>query len=155
MKRFVVIIVLFLILSVDGYIYFIGNEAYSSYDDLSDCREYFFSEYFDGGNGKFGVLDVSIPAELGHGWIWDSDYREMKGNSYKNGVNYNSESWLYSEEIDLTGRSNATLAFRSVTRYFHDIRTQARLMISSDGGDSWTEGAGMWWIDSVEIYESK
>ncbi len=181
--------------STDGYICFTGNDTYSSYDDSSDKREYFFTEYFDDGNGKFSTLDVSVSAELGTCWMWNSDYQEMKGSSYKNGVNYDCESWLYSDEIDLTSRRNATLTFLSVTRYFHDISAQARLMITSDGGDSWTEleipalenasdnswteksvslnawigktvqiafaykgmteGAGMWWIDSVEIYESK
>ena len=63
----------------------------------------------------------------------------MKANAYKNGVNYDSESWLISDEINLTGRESAIMQLQYAVRYMSNINEQARLKVSLDGGNSWKD----------------
>ena len=75
-----------------------------------------FSETFASGQGAFVIQDVVMPSELSYVWAHNSQYSCMKASAYV-GQNYETESWLISPSIDLTGVSTASLSFEQAVNY--------------------------------------
>lgn len=120
-------------------VFFPGTIMEPSYEMAPNSAEVFYIEDFNSATNRFTVKDVLLPEGFQSGWFWDSKSKLMKANAYKNGVNYNSESWLISDEIDLSGRKSAILQIYYAVRYMSNINEQARLKVSSDGGNSWED----------------
>ena len=66
--------------------------------------------------GDFQIINVKKPDDLNYVWNWDSRYG-MKASAYVNSVYYETDSWLVSPAIDLSGKSDATLSFAQAWRY--------------------------------------
>lgn len=66
--------------------------------------------------GDFQIINVKKPDDLNYVWNWDSRYG-MKASAYVNSVYYETDSWLVSPAINLSGKSNATLSFAQAWRY--------------------------------------
>lgn len=118
-------------------VFFPGTIMEPSYETAPNSADVFYIEDFNSATNRFTVKDVLLPEGFQSGWFWDSKSKLMKANAYKNGVNYNSESWLISDEIDLSGRKSAVLQIDYAVRYMSNTNEQARLKVSLDGGNSW------------------
>ena len=123
----------------DEYVFFPGPLMEPSYEMAPNSSEIFYMENFKSATNSFTVEEVLLPEGFPSGWFWDSESNLMKANAYKDGVSYNSESWLISDEIDLSRRKSAVLQIQYAVRYMSNINEQARLKVSSDGGNSWED----------------
>lgn len=104
--------------------------------------ETIFSESFANGQGNFTIQDVALPGELTYVWSYASDYSCMKASAYV-GQAYETESWLVSPAIDLSGVSTANLKFDQAVNYAVP-QNALSIMISTDySGDvntaDWSE----------------
>lgn len=120
-------------------VFFPGTIMEPSYEMAPNSAEVFYIEDFNSATNRFTVKDVLLPEVFSSGWFWDSNSKLMKANAYKNGVNYDSESWLISDEINLTGRKSAIMQLEYAVRYMNNINEQAKLKVSLDGGNSWKD----------------
>ena len=121
------------------YVFFPGPVMEPSYEMAPSSADIFYVEDFNSATNRFTVKEVLLPEVFPSGWFWDSNSKLMKANAYKNGVNYDSESWLISDEINLTGRKSAIMQLQYAVRYMSNINEQARLKVSLDGGNSWKD----------------
>jgi len=79
----------------------------------------FLYESFTNGQGLFTTHDINID---GIGYVWEAvpsgQYTGyMKASGYLNGINYATESWLISPQIDLTNATSAILTFSSAAKF--------------------------------------
>lgn len=121
------------------YVFFPGPIMEPSYEMAPSSADIFYVEDFNSATNRFTVKEVLLPEVFPSGWFWDSNSKLMKANAYKNGVNYDSESWLISDEINLAGRKSAILQLQYAVRYMGNINEQAKLKVSLDGGNSWKD----------------
>ena len=75
-----------------------------------------FSESFANGQGNFFIEDVLLPEELTYVWSHDANYSCMKASAYV-GQAYETESWLVSPGIDLSGADSPTLKFEQAVNH--------------------------------------
>lgn len=96
-----------------------------------------FSETFASGQGEFTINNVEVPNEMPDVWTWQSSYKCMVATSFSTSgyINYPSESWLISPEIDLTKAENATLSFDRVLYKVNNITLWAK----EAGSENWSE----------------
>lgn len=104
-----------------------------------------FSETFaNSSKGNFTIYNVKLPSALSDIWIPTATYG-MKATAYDKNTNYESESWLISPTINLSGATNPVMVFDYVTRYFENPARDATIQISENyqGGDpssaTWTQ----------------
>ncbi len=99
--------------------------------------EAIFSETFASGQGEFTINNVEVPNEMPEVWTWQSSYKCMVATSFSTSgyINYPSESWLISPEIDLTKAENATLSFDRVLYKVNNIT----LWVKEAGSENWSE----------------
>ena len=93
-----------------------------------------FNETFANGQGDFTIQNVVMPSELTYVWKHDSQYACMKASAHvggSGGTDYETESWLVSPAINLSGVNSAKLTFGQAVNY---ASPQGRLavMISAD-----------------------
>lgn len=116
-----------------------GFEFVDSPDD-ENPGETIFSETFSAGIGDFTIENVTIPQSMEAIWKYDSKYG-MVATGYANNENFDSDSWLISPEIDLTGRTSASVSYEQALNFFADIataKTQATINIRETGSTDWT-----------------
>lgn len=98
-----------------------------------------FSETFASGQGEFTIENKTLPEDGSAVWTWEtrSGNSYMKATSFKTDgfINYSSESWLISPEIDLTKVENATLSFERVLYKVNNITIWAK----ESGSENWNE----------------
>lgn len=96
-----------------------------------------FSETFASGQGEFTIDNVEVPNEMPEVWTWQSSYKCMVATSFSTSgyINYPSESWLISPEIDLTKAENATLSFERVLYKVNNIT----IWVKESGSENWNE----------------
>lgn len=98
-----------------------------------------FSETFASGQGEFTIENKTLPEDGSAVWTWEtrSSNSYMKATSFKTDgfINYSSESWLISPEIDLTKVENATLSFERVLYKVNNITIWAK----ESGSENWNE----------------
>ncbi len=105
-----------------------------------------FTEKFSSSQGAFTIEDKQKPDEIEAIWQHDPDGQGygMVATAYSggdNGVNYASESWLISPEIDLTNRASAYMLFDHAGNHFDvpKLREQATLKVTADNGSTWND----------------
>ena len=101
-----------------------------------------FSETFANDQGAFTIQDVILPSELTYVWFHDDSRKHMKASGYVSHA-YETESWLVSPAIDLTGVASATLSLEHAVNYASPNNALS-VMISTNYSDnvvtaSWTE----------------
>lgn len=96
-----------------------------------------FFESLEKGIGNFTIENVKVPESMTAVWEYTSQYKCMKATAY-DGADHESESWLVSPEIDLSGCTDCYFTFEHAGRYFGDVTQEATVWISKDGGE-WTQ----------------
>ncbi|HRU63785.1 MAG TPA: DUF6359 domain-containing protein, partial [Paludibacteraceae bacterium] len=94
-----------------GVSYFELEDGTSGGTKPSDTSDVIFSETFANSKGDFTIVDVIKNPALSYIWTHDASYKCMKASAYANSTNYESESWLISPAINLSGKTNVTLNF--------------------------------------------
>lgn len=138
-----------------------GTEAEFVLDNGSSGFEG-FSETFANGQGDFVIQDVIRPDALSYIWSHSSNYGFMKASGYVSGSSHDTESWLISPSIDLTGVSTVSLSFEQAVNYYSPPTDYLSVMISTDYNgdvttanwtvlnlDQWPEGANWTLIPST------
>lgn len=94
-----------------------------------------FFESFESSIGNFEIEDVKVPEQMSFVWEHSSQYKCMKGTAFDNPSNYESESWLVSPLIDLSGYEDAYLTFEHAGGYFGTPSEEATVWIAEEGGE--------------------
>lgn len=95
------------------------------------------SETFETSQGNFSIVNVTLPGESSYIWKWDT-YGYMKASSFIGGSAKESEGWLISPAINLTGKASAMLSFEHTGKYFSSNKlTEQEVMVSTN----YSEGA--------------
>ena len=111
-----------------------------------------FSQAFKtAGQGNFSIDNKNgLPEGLSYVWAHDDRYG-MKASGFLNNVNYDTESWLVSPEIDLSSAKKPVLTFRHALNFFSDIskaKTEATVWVK-EGNGAWTQLSGIKYPDSL------
>lgn len=100
--------------------------------------------------GEWTVSDKNKPSEIADIWKYNSSYG-MVATAYANSTNYDSESWIISPKIDLSGLTTATLTIHHAINFFSSVdvaKTQAVVAVSTDG-TNWTDLTLTGWPDKL------
>ena len=133
-----------------NYIYSLNGETEVEVDQTVPGGPWIYSHSFVGGLGDFTIDDKKTDPALD--WVWNHDikYACMKASAYisideDNGINYETESWLISPVIDLSGKSEAYLTFEHATNFFNTatLQDEAAVWIKEDGDADWTKLSGV------------
>lgn len=107
-------------------------------DTPSDDLTTIFSETFESSQGDFTIEDKHLGTGISYVWTHDSDYGYMKASAFA-GSSVESESWLISPVVDLTGATNCQLSFTHVGNFFKGtMPDNAKVWGRAEGG-TWTE----------------
>jgi hypothetical protein len=127
----------------------------------------FLYESFTNGQGTFIAHNINLSG-LDHVWevIPSGQYTGyMKASGYLNGINYATESWLLSPEIDLADATSAKLTFSSAAKFQNGVLSdEVTLWVAEEpnsafDADEWTQipipnypTAGTWtYVSSGDI----
>lgn len=95
------------------------------------------NETFAANQGNFTIANVTLPSGSTYVWQWDA-YKYMKASSFVGGGAKDSEGWLISPAMNLTGKTSATLSFDHAGKFFTASKlTEQAVLVSSD----YTSGA--------------
>ncbi len=96
-----------------------------------------YEEAFTANQGDFKIENVTLPDDVTTLWAFDASYG-AKVTAYINKVNYASETWLVSPQIDLTDVAAAELSFEQcVNKYL--AAGDATLWIKKVGDENYTQ----------------
>jgi hypothetical protein len=96
-------------------------------------------------SGNFTIVDKTLPEGLTYVWTYTSSYG-AKASAYLSGTCYATESWLISKSLDLTNVASPVLTFSHAVNKFgtiDDVATQAKVVVSTDGGSTWNNLEGV------------
>lgn len=99
-----------------------------------------YSETFaSNSQGRFTINNVNLPAGVSAIWTTTSSYG-MKGTAFVSNVNYASESWLISPEVDLSKETSAKLRFDHAINFVTvaNMKSEMAVLISVDNGVNWS-----------------
>lgn len=100
-------------------------------------------ESFATSQGAFTIDNKVMPSELTY--VWNHDDRNggyMKASGHINKptpVDYATESWLISPELDLTTATTATLTFDHAINFAKDMQAQQTLWVKEVGTENWQQ----------------
>lgn len=123
--------------NVLSYAFLEKKEAYTEPDpDMVETKAFPFSGDFKKGLNGFVVNNKVFP--LVFDFIWShSPLEGMVANAYKE-QRYETESWLYSPKIDMTGAKKPVLVFNHSVNFFASMdiaQEQTSLWIRKEGGE--------------------
>lgn len=110
------------------------------------------------GMGDWTISDKNKPSAVDNIWKYNKSYG-MVATAYVNKTNYASESWLVSPKYDLSTLTAATLKIHHAINFFSSVdvaKTEAQVMVSTDGGNTWTPLTFTGWPSSLSwtFYDS-
>ena len=94
--------------------------------------------------GDFTIENVTMPSNLTYVWTTTKSYG-MKASAYVSDTAYETESWLISPLVDLTGAVHPELTFSHAVNQFTSVASaqeETSVMVRIKGG-SWTELTGV------------
>lgn len=86
----------------------------------------------DAANWEF--VNVELPSELTYVWMWDTQYKNLKGNAFKD-KGIAAKAWAYSPEIDLTGYKDVIFTFDHAAKYQTVLKDLCGAYIIADGAE--------------------
>ena len=114
----------------DEFVFTITQEAAST-----EPKGYPFEETFENGQGDFSINNVTLGEGLTYVWKHDSSNKYMKASAYA-GSSKESESWLISPLVDLTGATEPRLYFsQCINKFFGNVAEEATVWIKEEGGE--------------------
>ena len=114
----------------DEFVFTITQEAAST-----EAMGYPFEETFENGQGDFSINNVTLGEGLTYVWKHDSSNKYMKASAYA-GSSKESESWLISPLVDLTGATEPRLYFsQCINKFFGNVAEEATVWIKEEGGE--------------------
>ena len=107
--------------------------------------DWIYSNSFNKGIGDFTIDNKVMNDPLTWVWNHDASYQCMKASAYVNNTNYESESWLISPVIDLSGKTSAYLTFEHATNFFNTstLGDDASVYAKEEGAGDWTKVTGV------------
>lgn len=104
----------------------------------TEAKAYPFEETFASGQGDFTIDNVKLDEGLSYVWKHDASNKYMKASAYA-GSNKESESWLISPLVDMSGATNPMLYFsQCINKFFGDVTKEATVWIKEEGG-AWAQ----------------
>jgi hypothetical protein len=101
----------------------------------TEAKAYPFEETFENGQGDFSINNVTLGEGLTYVWKHDSSNKYMKASAYA-GSSKESESWLISPLVDLTGATEPRLYFsQCINKFFGNVAEEATVWIKEEGGE--------------------
>lgn len=100
--------------------------------------------FADNSKGDFTIENVTMPSNLTYVWTTTKSYG-MKASAYVSDTAYETESWLISPLVDLTGAVHPELTFSHAVNQFTSVASaqeETSVMVRIKGG-SWTELTGV------------
>lgn len=89
---------------------------------------------FTSSQGEFTIDNVNVPSGL---TVWErTSSWGMKATGYINSTRYDTESWLLSPVVDLSGYTDATITFNHlISTYFGDVTQEATVWVRTSGAE--------------------
>ena len=112
-----------------------GDNTVTSSYGTSPSYNVFFYEDFKTGAGKLSNI-YSVSSVSQYIWQWSSS-QYLIANSYSNGNAYAADTRAESVEIDLSGRTDASLDIYCSARYFTDITNEFGIQVHRASTNTW------------------
>lgn len=100
-----------------------------------------FTETFAEGLGSFTMDNILMPEALTYIWSYNASPACAKASGFVSGTAYDTESYLVSPVIDLTGAATPVLTFEHATNFFgseENARSCTSVGIREEGTTAWT-----------------
>ncbi len=78
--------------------------------------------------------NVELPSELTYVWLWDTQYKNLKGNAYKE-KGLAAKAWAYSPEFDLADYEDVTFTFDHAAKFQTVLKDLCGAYIIADGAE--------------------
>ncbi len=112
------------------------NEVTSTYG-TSASHEVLMGDDFETGLGNWSDTFSNI-AESDYTWIWNSYDNTLAAHPYSNEPYVLADTWAVSREIDLNGKSNASISFEIYAQDFSDFTRDFGLQVWTASSNTWT-----------------
>ncbi|MBO4263320.1 MAG: choice-of-anchor J domain-containing protein [Bacteroidales bacterium] len=96
-------------------------------------------ESFEESLGEFTIDDVNKPSGVNFIWAYASNFKCAKASAYVNKTNYESESWLVSPLVDLTGETAAYLNFDHAGNAYNEKGKANTVWVREGTDGTWTK----------------
>lgn len=117
------------------YDFYTDDGTVTSSYGTTPSYDVYFCEDFKTGTGKFPNI-YSVSSESQYVWEWSSS-QYLIANSYSNGKAQAADTRVESVEIDLSGRTDASLDIYCSARYFTDITKEFGIQVHRASTDTW------------------
>lgn len=87
------------------------------FGSFADSRHTYMNEPMDKESTRFTMQDILLPEGSTYVWKHDATNKYYKASSFVNKVNYASESWFVSDEIDLAKANNPVMSFNAAMNF--------------------------------------
>ena len=116
------------------------------FGSFADAKHTYMNEPMDKESTRFTMQDILLPEGSTYVWKHDAANKYYKASSFVNKVNYASESWLVSDEIDLAKANNPVMSFNAAMNFLGKDKFVDHLVlkVSTDYTDNVTTAT---WTD--------
>lgn len=87
------------------------------FGSFADAKHTYMNEPMDKESTRFTMQNILLPEGSTYVWKHDAANKYYKASSFVNKVNYASESWLVSDEIDLANANNPVMSFNAAMNF--------------------------------------
>ena len=87
------------------------------FGSFADAKHTYMNEPMDKESTRFTMQNILLPEGSTYVWKHDAANKYYKASSFVNKVNYASESWLVSDEIDLAKANNPVMSFNAAMNF--------------------------------------
>lgn len=87
------------------------------FGSFADAKHTYMNEPMDKESTRFTMQNILLPEGSTYVWKHDATNKYYKASSFVNKVNYASESWFVSDEIDLAKANNPVMSFNAAMNF--------------------------------------